>query len=199
MSQCIYDIANAKRFFVYKNLFPASCRTERQYKKSTVSSECFLLLSTLLLLPVSWNNANIILSRGGRFSGRYVFVALYKQYLITTECWFFSPGRLYKLLVFYKPFYNCQSFWSRTRQKVMAVLQSSFSIGTLIYLTTPSITTLLIPFPETTVGSAALWAIPLPVPTRFSRCISVNRLKRFCSLRLRNLLGVSVFGSRLIW
>jgi hypothetical protein len=103
VSQCIYDIANAKRFFVYKNVFPACSRTGRRYKKSTRIPECFLLLSTLLLFLSSWNNAHIILS-GRRLSGWRVFGTLYKQCLITAECWFFPPGRLYKQHVFYKPF-----------------------------------------------------------------------------------------------
>ena len=43
---------------------------------------------------------------------------------------------------------------------------------------------------------AAFWSIALPVPTRFSRCISVNSLKRFRSLRLRKVLAISAFGSQ---
>jgi hypothetical protein len=69
----------------------------------------------------------------------------------------------------------------------------SSNIGTLFYLTTPT-TTLLRPFRQTAASSTAFWAIPFPVPTRFASCIAVNRLKRFCSLRLTKVLEVSAFG-----
>ena len=74
-----------------------------------------------------------------------------------------------------------------------ATLPTSFSVGTLFYLTN-LITTLLWLFRETAAGGAAFWAIPFPFPTRFSSCTAVNRLKRSCSLRLTKVLGISAFG-----